>query len=330
MKIGKLRTVIKSHNKDQLCYIISEMYKAMPKALKEVKNTDSLIIEGKQATKTIKVKQVVYIDDLESDITEFYDNAMKQLYFTNNRQVNKKRRSQWRFEVIGYYKDLELLSADEENIKTVGILLEKLYNILSYATGYYTFASLDPFYTIKIKQTAFLRTVLAIHRQSLNEDDFIKTAVKIVCENLVDNDTLFFNLAEVLIKFINTPEEVEKALKACVTQINQIKAKSMNHSYSSLLKYRGNDIAELGFMLNLSNGDIEQAILFHKKHRTPGTEKKSDTYLYCLCRLLIRYGLGDSIVKEYELSINSGVEPRNELKLLYKQAKSDNLPKVMP
>jgi hypothetical protein len=85
MKVAELRALLEKYSDQQLRVIIAEMYKAIPKAVKEDKEIDSILtnprdlLERKPRQK--KKELLPGISELEDETTRFIEYAYKQYYF---------------------------------------------------------------------------------------------------------------------------------------------------------------------------------------------------------------------------------------------------------
>lgn len=123
MRINEVRERLDKYSKDQLRLIIVEIYKALPKAIKEDRDIDAIISNPdafKKGKKKAKKKQepLPDMDELEFDIEDFIENAYKQYYFAPNSVVHKRQRSKWRFVVKGYYKNLLAAAENQSNFSS--------------------------------------------------------------------------------------------------------------------------------------------------------------------------------------------------------------------
>ena len=163
MRVSELRELLKKYKEQELNILIVEMYKAMPKKVREEKEIDKLLqnVEGFLSVgKTKKVKEQVDLDMLKPEIEQFIAYAYKQYYFAPNSYVHKKERPKWRFKVKAYIKSLQGIPADGEEGKIATDLLGKLYGMLSYACGYYIFNTENPFRSVGIVQTDLVDNII--------------------------------------------------------------------------------------------------------------------------------------------------------------------------
>src|SRR5690554_5502980 len=103
MLLPDLRELLKKKNEKELRILIAEMYKLIPKKLREEKNIDSLLIDIKAYTAMNKGKSKqanpINFRSLKNEIELFIENAYQQNYFAPNKYVHKKDRPKWRFKV---------------------------------------------------------------------------------------------------------------------------------------------------------------------------------------------------------------------------------------
>ena len=119
MKISEVRSVVEKYSAEQLRLIIAELYKAIPKAIKEENDIDGMLKNPEKLTQPrpkTRQKEVPDIELLKSETECFVDYAYKQYYLAPNRFVSKQNRPKWRFVVKRLYKDLLATSADENNV----------------------------------------------------------------------------------------------------------------------------------------------------------------------------------------------------------------------
>ena len=164
MKIGELRGLLKTAERDQLLGIIDIVYKALPKDRKEDIDTDIAVVlshdndsnDTKKVVKPVKPKKTLPdMDALRDQISDFVDNAREGLYLRPNRTISKDRRSKWRFEVQRFVKDLKQFAPADEDYQNSLDCLKDIYQVLTEGCGVYLFRSDDPFASIGINQEEF-------------------------------------------------------------------------------------------------------------------------------------------------------------------------------
>ena len=239
MLVSELRELLKKYKEEDLRLLISEMYKSMPKKLREDKDIDALLQDlhaclsiGK-AEKT-REKQVD-IKDLKPKIDLFIDYAYKQYYFAPNSFIHKKERPKWRFIVKDYIKSLQGISVEGEEGRIATDLLEKLYEMLCYACGYYIFSTDNPFRSVGIEQTALLDIVITRKFGNGINKESVKSAIALVINSRVDRDTLHSSLINILVKNLKSPDSKEISIEQCTVLKAELKRSRPNPSKKSWL-----------------------------------------------------------------------------------------------
>ena len=329
MKITELRILIDKYSQDQLKAAIIHLYKALPKATKEGKDIDNILNNPDSLTQPKpKIKPPVElpdIDELEYDISTFIEDAYKQYYFAPNQFVSKHDRPKWRFMVKGFYRDLLLLSAagDENNLLQVSQLMEKLYQLLCYSSGYVLFNSSNPFRSAGIEQPQFFRQVLVFKRQTENNETFVKSALLLLINNSLDRETLHQDLMQVVMEFLKTPDLREMAVTAC-NQLIESKKREPRAKKDSMSDYERerylNNLARMGFLVYAQLREYDKAITYFKQNYQ---EKDSEISLYVLLELLFSLDQKDYLMREYETALNNGIAPRKELSKTYQLTKTN-------
>jgi hypothetical protein len=143
------------------------------------------------------------IKDLKPEIERFVDYAYNQYYFAPNSYVHKKERSKWRFKVKAYIKSLQGVPVYGENGIGATDLLEKLYNMLCYACGYYIFNTENPFKSVGIEQTVLLDIILKRKFGSGISKESVKSAAALVINSRVDRETVHSDLINLLVENLN-------------------------------------------------------------------------------------------------------------------------------
>ena len=158
MKVNELRETIKKYNETDKEKIIIELYKRIPKSVKENYNIDNYIINLN--TKIEKENKEITIEKLEKQINYFMECARADLYAQPNRIIPKNERSKWRFKVKTFYKQLNSFPPTNEAGEKATKLLKDLFKILSYGTHYLKFASWNTFGAIQVTQAEFLKNIV--------------------------------------------------------------------------------------------------------------------------------------------------------------------------
>jgi hypothetical protein len=321
MKIAELRGIIDKYSNDQMKLIIAEMYKALPKQLKQESGIDKLIrnpdpsIHSRSKTKQIEAPD---IDLLEFDIDDFIENAYNQFYFIPNRIVSRQERSKWRFVVKRFYKDLLAAAGSKEDLPVAAELLEKIYDVLCYSCSYIIFNSEDAFESIGITQPDFFRQILLLKHENDENKSFIKDTLLLLINTRLNRNTLHSDLMYVVMEFLKTPEMREMAVSECTALLEVIKMgprpNKESWEYRNEEKEKTNLLAEMGFLCFAQLYEFENAVSYFNRHYL---EASQEIKLYILLELLFRSNQKDLFLKEYDNSLKNGVRPRIELEKTY-------------
>jgi len=156
MRIAEVRTLLEKYSEQQLRLIIAEMYKAIPKAIKEDKDIDGILTNPDELTpsKARKKEQpsVPDIETLQYETEQFIEYAYNQYYFAPNTIIPKGQRPKWRFISKRLYKALLAAAASEEHLPLASDLLTQLYVMLCYSCSYTLFSAYDSFQSVGIER----------------------------------------------------------------------------------------------------------------------------------------------------------------------------------
>lgn len=336
MLISEVRELLKKYKEDDLRLIISEMYKTMPKKMRENKDIDVLLQDVNAYLRIGKVEIIkdsqIDIKDLKLEIEQFIDYAYKQYYFAPNSFVHKKERPKWRFKVKAYIKSLQVISIEGEEGKVATDLLEKLYNMLCYACGYYIFSTDNPFRSVGIDQVVLLDIVIIRKLGNGINKESINSAIELVINSRVDRETLHSYLIDVLVKSLKSSDSKKIAIEHCVVLKEELNKSKPNASKKSLFldssdfqcKEKINNLVEIVFKLNIALCEYDEAIKYFNDNNV---ERDSEVSLYILLRLLLEYELKEYWLREYDEAVKKRVKPREALQKTYKYIReNDKLP----
>jgi hypothetical protein len=338
MKMPEVRRIIEKYSEEQLRAIISELYKAMPKAIKEEDDIDGILMNPdslKRPRSKTRQKAMPDIELLKSETECFVDYAYKQYYFAPNRFVSKQNRPKWRFIVKRLYKGLLAASAWEGNTSEAARLLETLYQLLCYSCSYSLFSAYDSFESIGIEQEEFFRRVLALKYRCEDRNTFIKNALLSIVNNPLNRYTLPEDLMEVMLEFAKTPDLRKLIVAHCTELIEATKREQpprmeRQRGYDS---YRAdcekaeklNNLTKMAFLSYARLYEYPEAISYFKANYC---ESDQEIALYVLLRLLFDLNQKDHFLQEYEKALANGIKPRDTLKKMYRIAKEKGeLPK---
>ena len=151
MKVCELKEKIKDYPKVDLKNVIVELYKSIPKKIKEEKEIDDIIFNIDKPINTKKIETINF-DDLANEILSFLSDVDSGLYASPNRIISKTERSKWRFKVKNYYKNLTKISPDAKDGLGATNLLIMVYNRLSRVAYSLLFSSWDTFGALGVTQ----------------------------------------------------------------------------------------------------------------------------------------------------------------------------------
>lgn len=271
MKISEVRNLIDRYSQDQLRVIIAQLYKAIPKAIKEENDIDGILKNPASVQSRTKTKQGAMPDikKLKDETNRFIEAAYNQYYFAPNRIIPKRERPKWRFIVKRLYKDL-LAAADQSNVPEAAESLEKLYQLLCYSCNYVLFSAYDPFDSVGIKQEEFFRKLLALKYQCEDKNTFIKNALLSMINNPLNRYTLREDLMGVILEFLKTPDLREMTIAKCselIETINREPPSQKKHRWSDYEKQEKlNSLTKMAFLCYARLYEYENAISYFKVH----------------------------------------------------------------
>ena len=322
MKLTEVKSYLAGHSEEQLRVAITEIYKAIPKSVKESKDIDSIIknpddfIQSRQ--KGAIRQRIPDIESLKSNTETFIQFAKNGYYLSPNSFVSKKERPKWRFTVKRLYKELILSSQYESKLNLATELLEKLYNLLSYSCKYTLFNSYDSFQSVGIEQKNFFNRLLFLKYQIEPKRTFIDNALKLMINNTANRYTLYSSLIEVILSYLKTTDLLEMAIEENDTLLQIEKEKPVSKSADGYSKYEKerniNNLAEFGFYCYAKLFEMDKAIECFKRN---WIEFNEEVKLFVLLRLLFSLNQKECFLREYEEAIHKGVKPRRELNKMY-------------
>ena len=331
MTVAELKEELKKYNTEQLVKLIVELYKKVPKRLKEDDDIDGTIknAETLNAPKAVKQTEKPDITELRKQVSEFVTNAMAQNYFAPNKIVPKTKRSKWRFEVKNYINLLTAIPVDSEGGKEATELLKELYNTLSYGCNYWIFTSDDPFRSVQIDQCDFLDAVISRKlREGMTETN-LKYCIDVMINSNVDRETLHSDLLCTFInnlKITDTKEKAVEILKKLKTEIEinlqkpPVKKYYFDNHEEYKLKEKIRNIAETVLRLYIKMYEYENGIEYFNNNYI---EKDEEILKYVLFKILEEYDLKNEWIAEYESSVKR-IKLRESLQKTYNCLKNNN------
>lgn len=334
MKITELREKLRHREKEELQTLIVEMYKLIPKSVKEGKEIDALIDHPTQFKTQAKKAQTlltsVDFQVLKSEIEQFIEHAYAQYYIAPNRIVPKKERSNWRTLAKRLVEQLMTVAGEPAHQKDCAVLLEKLYVLFCYASGHYVFVSEEPLRTLKIPQEAFLKRVIMLKKQVDEPQRWIRDTLQLIIENGVDRETFTSTLLITLLEELPNAPLKEQATQICQQLVEDQKEKlaqlqspkKSRYSFTSSNEYvereKLNSLVEMIFILQSTLAEKEQAVQYYQQHYL---EDNSEIKLYVLLREIKNYQHTEDWLQAYEHAVKEGINPRRDLTREYNYIK---------
>ncbi|MEA4882814.1 MAG: hypothetical protein VB144_03960 [Clostridia bacterium] len=336
MKITELRNVIRDYSQEQLALLVTELYKAMPKAVRDEKNIDAIVQNpDAQAVRRLRPSHEgsnLCFDDVASETRTFIENASCQCYFVPNRVITKGQRPKWRFIVRRLYGSLVQLSAQPECRQPAAELVEQLYKLLCRACRVALFSTCEPFRSVGIPQTEFFSQVLTLKRQYSDKSQFVQEAVALAVNGGLDGSTTTTGLMLVFLEFLPIPDLKLRAIAAAEELKDQImnerqQARDWSDRYET--EGRLNHLTELAFHCYAQLGEFEKAIDYFDAHCL---ENDEEVKLYVLAQLLFYcYQQPELTAEQIRKAMARGVRPRPGLiKLAGSIAVNKKLPEQLP
>lgn len=317
MKVNELREITKKYNETEKEKIIVELYKRIPKNIKEDYNIDDFITNLN--VKIEKENTEITIERLEKEVKYFLECAYDDLYARPNKIVSKNERSKWRFKVKTFYKQLNsFLPTTEEGEKATD-LLKELFKILSFGTHYLTFSNWNTFGAIQISQSEFLKDI--IQRKLLNG---VTKENLIYCIDLLnvkyDPQECHESILNTFEACLKTPDARYMAIELLKEHAEIWKEKYIkNNSYENqeYTNYFVECIVDIYFELC----EIKEGIsYFHKQYIKRDKEVKE----YILLEKMEEFNLYKEWILEYEKHLGK-ISYRDSLKEKYSKMKKGNL-----
>lgn len=326
MLVTELRELLKKYKEDDLRLIISELYKSIPKKMREDKDIDGMLKDVHAFLCNAKAEKTqnnqIDIGEIKPKVDLFIGYAYKQYYFAPNSYVHKKDRPKWRFIVKSFINDLQTIPYEHPQGKTATDLLAKLYEMLSYACAYYIFNTENPFNSVGIGQSELLDIVIKRMLGNGVEKESVKSAIKLVVNGYPNRDTLTSSLINTLISNFKSTDFREFAIEQAAALKEELirqnpnpKRKSFSSSHSEYEREeRINCLVEIVFKLYIALCEYDKAIQYFNSNYN---EWDKEINLYVLLNFLFQYGLKEHWLSVYESAVKKGIHPRGALQKTY-------------
>ena len=320
MKISEVNAATEQYTVADLRKLVKEMYKCMPKKVREEKNVDALVLnmEDFLATKAAKKKQDKQnkqgdLPVLATEITSFIENAKQGYYLKANSVISQKERTKWRKIVHNFIARLVTVPAKTPSGQQATALLGKLYNLLSMIGEESPFGLEDQFTPVGFSQPVLYGVLVRRLFAWKVDQETIDQALDYLFLNDVAFDSIRSDLSNVLLAVLRTSSTQELVLAAVKQRMpvtlparsskDFLQQVELNNGYTRLIMF-------LEFKLKRN----AQGIAYFKKYfRAEDQQILFQTLLDCL----EDNELFTEWVTEYENGVQAGVRYNDELQLEY-------------
>ena len=324
MKADEIRTYLKKWNQEDLLKLYTQTYRRVPKDVKE--ELDEIIQSGfkKEAPKVSKRQEKPNIAALRSEIEQFDRLARDGYYYQPNRTVSKKERANWRFTAKRMIKDACAFRPDDPEYDESNLLLCMLYDLLGYATGFYTFASQDPYHAVGYKSQAecFEMITDRVMRSHSDSQEPLRELIRCGCNGRNDYENLDEIIHRILLEdvvnddMLDEMQALAEELFAPVKEEYDCSYRGQTHFMITedeiITRDRHESLCWFLVCILLKRGMLRDAYDFAMKN---GENQRKEVDFYIL---LTHYPLSDEDwIELYQMGLKDGIKPRDTLKEAY-------------
>ena len=320
MLVKDLRKTLEKYDKKEMTDIVVELYKRLPKKVKEDYDIDKFIEDINNKTK--KEEKKVSFDDLCSEMRYFLDCAKAGFYSSPNKVVPKKERSNWRFKAKRYYKELiKTIPTTDIGVKSTKLLIE-LYELVSRGTNTLVFTNWDTFRALGVSQTEYFDMLLKRVLSTGESINNIKVCIDLL-DNCKDTDVLDEVLINIFIDNLRTEESKLTAINLLDEKVVEVKekirslGKKYNHYDMYYLEEDNNLYVETVTRLYFSSFEVDEGIKYYQKNYI---HYNSEVKEYILLEILRELELYEDWITEYERA-SKKIKLREELTKDYEKIK---------
>lgn len=320
MLVKDLRKTLEKYDKKEMTDIVVELYKRLPKKVKEDYDIDKFIEDINNKTK--KEEKKVSFDDLCKEMGYFLDCAKAGYYSSPNKVVPKKERSNWRFKAKRYYKELtKTIPTTDIGVKSTKLLIE-LYELVSRGTNTLVFTNWDTFRALGVNQVEYLDMLYKRILSTGNSINNIKVCIDLL-DNCKDPDILDEFLINVFIDNLRTEESKLTAINLLDEKVVEVKekikslGKKYNYHDMYYLEKDNNLYVEIATRLYFSSFEVDDGIKYYQKNYI---HYDSEVKEYILLEILRELELYEDWIIEYE-GANKKIKLREELTKDYEKIK---------
>jgi len=292
MKITDLRKIVKSKKKAELEELVIKLYKLVPKAKIEMSSIDIEIDANQVYIEAAPQNNSKVEDKLLSDIDFFIGNFLSQNYGIPNRIIPKAKRSKWRFEVMGYMKEIDKLWEKSDQKKEFADIYTELYKALCEGCSFYLVSSEDVFASIRLTQEEFLSKLISRLNQVYAGDELYSKITQLLELNGLSRETTYSDLYWTVTSTFNNPLFLEELYERLWLRYESnkseylIKKKKDRHltNYSLMKKVEGLII----ILVSCSDFDKVQQVVHQECHFY---DNKKEILYFIVTRILLKPSL---------------------------------------
>lgn len=319
MLVKELKSAILKYSKEEKDKIIVELYKKIPKSIKEDYDIDNYIINFKKENKIKKEDKILTIDELENEVKYFLTCVNDDLYVSSNKIIPKDERSKWRFKVKRYYKELNSFDPSTPQGERATDLLKSLYEILSIGSVTLKFSSWETFRAIQISQPDFLENIMKRKLITGASKENIQYCVDLL-EMEFDPYGWHVSLLLSFVSCLKTSDMKYLAIEILKEKVSEYKLKlkevKNNYHRSFDITESINNFVECIIYIYFNLCEVDNAISYFQKNYI---ERHKEVKEYILLDRLERFNLDLEWIKEYES--HNDINYRESLRDKYKELK---------
>lgn len=252
----------------------------------------------------------------------FLDCAKAGYYSSPNKVIPKKERSNWRFKVKRYYKELtKTIPTIDIGVKSTKLLIE-LHELVSRGTNTLVFTNWDTFRALGVNQVKYLDMLYKRILSTGNSINNIKVCIDLL-DNCKDPDILDEFLINVFIDNLRTEESKLTAINLLDEKVVEVKekikslGKKYNYHDMYYLEEDNNLYVETATRLYFSSFEVDEGIKYYQKNYI---HYNSEVKEYILLEILRELKLYEDWITEYESAIKK-IKLREELTRNYEKIK---------
>ena len=315
MKIRELRKELEKHDNKELKDIIVYIYKLLPKRKLEDYDVDEYLTKKKEIDKKKKenIDEPISIEDLKVKVHNFIVTVDYGYYANPNKIISKTQRSNWRFTVKRFYKELNSINPNSEDGIWATDALIKLFKRLSLGTYILRFPNWNTFEALGVLQSNYYDNIInRVCSKSYSRENLKK------CIDLLSvyksSSELSINMYNVFLSYLKTTDIREITIGLLKEKIENLNEYAKKIKDSTDLYYLNENINYMVYLITsiyFKLCETDKGIkFFHKNYNERDKEVKE----YQLLNIIEEFEDYKTWVKEYE---SKELDYRDSLKEKY-------------